>query len=77
MKIVLTDGEEFTNEFIEALNHRTTTEFQNKYRKVDVLLMDDVQFIASKERTQEEFFHTFNALHAGRQADRSVIRPPA
>ena len=48
--------EEFTNEFIEALNHRTTTEFQNKYRKVDVLLMDDVQFIASKERTQEEFF---------------------
>ena len=63
MKIVLTDGEEFTNEFIEALNHRTTTEFQNKYRKVDVLLMDDVQFIASKERTQEEFFHTFNSLH--------------
>ena len=63
MKIVLTDGEEFTNEFIEALNHRTTTEFQNKYRKVDVLLMDDVQFIASKERTQEEFFHTFNKLY--------------
>ena len=77
MKIVLTDGEEFTNEFIEALNHRTTTEFQNKYRKVDVLLMDDVQFIASKERTQEEFFHTFNALtQDGKQIVLSSDRPP-
>ena len=77
MKIVLTDGEEFTNEFIEALNHRTTTEFQNKYRKVDVLLMDDVQFIASKERTQEEFFHTFNALHAAhKQIILSSDKPP-
>lgn len=75
MKIVLTDGEEFTNEFIEALNHRTTTEFQNKYRKVDVLLMDDVQFIASKERTQEEFFHTFNALT--QDASRSFCHPTA
>ena len=77
MKIVLTDGEEFTNEFIEALNHRTTTEFQNKYRKVDVLLMDDVQFIASKERTQEEFFYTFNALtQDGKQIVLSSDRPP-
>ena len=77
MKIVLTDGEEFTNEFIEALNHRTTTEFQNKYRKVDVFLMDDVQFIASKERTQEEFFHTFNALtQDGKQIVLSSDRPP-
>lgn len=77
MKIVLTDGEEFTNEFIEALNHRTTTEFQNKYRKVDVLLMDDVQFIASKERTQEEFFHTFNCLYeAGKQIVVTSDRPP-
>ena len=77
MKIVLTDGEEFTNEFIEALNHRTTTEFQNKYRKVDVLLMDDVQFIASKERTQEEFFHTYNALtQDGKQIVLSSDRPP-
>lgn len=77
MKIVLTDGEEFTNEFIEALNHRTTTEFQNKYRKVDVLLMDDVQFIASKERTQEEFFHTFNALYeAKKQIVLTSDRPP-
>ena len=77
MKIVLTDGEEFTNEFIEALNHRTTTEFQNKYRKVDVLLMDDVQFIASKERTQEEFFHTFNSLYsANKQIIISSDRPP-
>ena len=77
MKIVLTDGEEFTNEFIEALNHRTTTEFQNKYRKVDVLLMDDVQFIASKERTQEEFFHTFNALtqDGKRTFSRRILRP--
>ena len=77
MKIVLTDGEEFTNEFIEALNHRTTTEFQNKYRKVDVLLMDDVQFIASKERTQEEFFHTFNTLYeANKQILLNSDRPP-
>lgn len=77
MKIVLTDGEEFTNEFIEALNHRTTTEFQNKYRKVDVLLMDDVQFIASKERTQEEFFHTFNSLYsANKQIIISSDKPP-
>lgn len=77
MKIVLTDGEEFTNEFIEALNHRTTTEFQNKYRKVDVLLMDDVQFIASKERTQEEFFHTFLTLYeANRQIILTSDRPP-
>ncbi len=77
MKIVFTDGEQFTTEFIDALNHRTTTEFQNKYRKVDVLLMDDVQFIASKERTQEEFFHTFNALtQDGKQIVLSSDRPP-
>ena len=77
MKIVLTDGEEFTNEFIEALNHRTTTEFQNKYRKVDVLLMDDVQFIAGRESTQEEMFHTFNTLYeSGRQIVLTSDRPP-
>ena len=77
MKIVLADGEHFTNEFISALSKQSTAAFQNKYRKADVLLMDDVQFIATKERTQEEFFHTFNALtQDGKQIVLSADRPP-
>jgi chromosomal replication initiator protein len=59
--------EKFTNEFIEALQSGQLPKFRKKYRQVDVLLIDDVQFLAGKERIQEEFFHTFNALHGNRK----------
>ena len=62
-KIAFLTSEEFTNELITAIHYNRMTEFRNKYRSADVLVIDDVQFIAGKERTQEEFFHTFNTLH--------------
>ena len=66
--IIYIDGESFTNEIVGAIRENKTSEFHDKYRQVDVLLVDDIQFIAGRERTQEEFFHTFNALHnAGKQ----------
>jgi chromosomal replication initiator protein len=72
-----TNGEAFTNEFIDALGSRHTDRFKARFRHVDVLLLDDVHFIERKARTEEEFFHTFNALHdSGRQIVITSDRPP-
>lgn len=62
-KVVYLPSEKFTNELIDAIQHKTTPNFRQKYRNIDVLVIDDVHFIAGKESTQEEFFHTFNALY--------------
>ncbi|HWX97310.1 MAG TPA: chromosomal replication initiator protein DnaA [Solirubrobacteraceae bacterium] len=72
-----TTGEAFTNEFLGALGGRHTEDFKARFRHIDVLLMDDVQFLERKTRTEEEFFHTFNALHdGGRQIVITSDRPP-
>ncbi len=77
MKIVYIKSEDFLNEFIKSLGNNTIEEFHDKYRNVDVLLMDDVQFIAGKPQTEEEFFHTFNAIRdAGKQIVLTSDRPP-
>jgi len=66
-KIAYTSCERFTNEFIDALQNNTVAKFRRKYRQVDALLVDDIQFLAGKERIQEEFFYTFNTLHEARK----------
>ena len=77
VKIIYTKGEDFTNQMISCLANKTMEDFRDKYRKCDVLLIDDVQFIAGKVSTQEEFFHTFNALFEDkRQIILTSDRPP-
>jgi chromosomal replication initiator protein len=66
-KVLYLSSERFTNEFIDAIQHNTLVKFRKRYRQADVLLIDDIHFLAGKERSQEEFFHTFNTLFDGRK----------
>ncbi|MBQ9008041.1 MAG: chromosomal replication initiator protein DnaA [Clostridia bacterium] len=77
MRMLYLQSETFTNELVASIGNKKTDEFRNRFRNVDVLMIDDIQFIAGRDSTQEEFFHTFNALHnAGKQIIISSDKPP-
>jgi chromosomal replication initiator protein len=78
IKILFCTGEDFTNDIVEGIRNKTTQSFRNKYRKLSVLLLDDIQFIAGKDAVQEEFFHTFNTVtSAGGQIILASDKPPS
>ena len=77
MRLMYITSENFTNELITAIQQNRNVEFRNRFRNVDILMVDDIQFIAGRDSTQEEFFHTFNALHtAGKQIIMTSDKPP-
>ena len=77
MRLMYITSENFTNELISAIQQNRNVEFRNRFRNVDILMVDDIQFIADKERTQDEFFHTFNVLHdSGKQIILTADKPP-
>lgn len=77
IKVIYIKGEDFTNQMIDCMARRSMNEFRDKYRSCDILMIDDIQFIAGKVSTQEEFFHTFNALHEdGKQIILTSDKPP-